>query len=431
MRIVVLGLNHKTAPVALRERLAFDAEQCRCALHRFKERFPGGEFAILSTCNRVELYAATQETDGFETQELLNELAACREVRPEDFREHVYVHFDAEAVTHLLTVGASLDSMVVGEPQIFAQVKECYSIAVGAKSTGKILNRLFHHTFATGKEVYSSTNITNRRVSVAGVAVELAKQLFSEMARLRVLVVGAGEMGRLLVQHLRQAGAEDVTVVNRSYERAVRTAEENGISAARWEQMDALLERVDMVITSAAARGALFDKPAFKPIVKRRRQSTLLIIDVAVPRNVAPAVGELEGVYLFSVDDLADVVRQNVTLRENEVDRAVAIIYRKVAEFMEWLEAMRIGPLVGQLKEAFGRIQKNEMERFFVGPRAEASCRQAMEAMVHRVVNRLLHCVIANLNAVAREQGAEQAARLAERIVQTSRQLREGNGRDA
>ncbi|MBN1127131.1 MAG: glutamyl-tRNA reductase [Sedimentisphaerales bacterium] len=427
MRIAVLGLNHKSASVAVRERLAFGNDEIITVLEHFRKTNPRIEFALLSTCNRVELYIAGTKEEAFETEVLARQLAESRHVPFEEISPYLYVRFDAEAVTHLLTVSSSLDSMVVGESQIIAQVKECYAAACAAKSTGKILNRLFHHAFSTSKEIYSSTTITNRRVSVAGVAVDLAGQLFQDMANAKVLVIGAGEMGGLLVKHFRHVGASQVIVVNRSYQRAIHLAEEYGASAASWDQMESLVLESDIVVASAAVQGPLFGKENFKPILKSRRKGALLVIDIAVPRNFESAVNDLEGVYLYSVDDLAEVAQQNVHLREEEVDRAIEIICDKVAEFMEWLDTMQLGPLVGQLRSAFSQIRQNEMERFFVGPRAEASCRETMEAMVGRVVNRLLHCVIANLATVAREQGPEQAAKLAEDIVRQTEQIREGS----
>ncbi|MBN1817591.1 MAG: glutamyl-tRNA reductase [Sedimentisphaerales bacterium] len=426
MKIVVLGLNHKSAPIDIRERLAFQYDEIVSVLAGFKQAYPDMEFALLSTCNRVELYAAHEKDTGFETEDLARRLAESRETLLEEISPCLYVRFDAEAVSHLLTVSSSLDSMVVGEPQIIAQVKDGYAAACAAKSTGKILNRLFHHAFSTSKEIYSDTTIANRRVSVAGVAVELAKQLFQNVGDAKVLVIGAGQMGGLLVRHFHRLGTRQVTVINRSYPRAVRLAQELEVAAAPWEQIESLLLESDIVVASAAVQEPLFGKEDFRPLLKKRRRGALLIIDIAVPRNFAPSINDLEGVYLYSLDDLGEVARQNIQLREGEVDRAVEIICDKAAEFMQWLEAMQLGPLVGQLKEAFSRIRQDEMERFFVGPRAEASCRETMEAMVSRVVNRLLHCVIVNLNTVAKEQGPEQAKKLAEDIVRRSRQMREG-----
>jgi len=426
MRILAVGLNHKSAPISVRERLSMGDDEVAAALALFKQGYPEGEFAILSTCNRVELYAASRTENCFTAEDLAVLLGRCRGVDVADFKQYLYVQFDAEAVTHLLTVGASLDSMVVGEPQIIAQVKECYTNAVAAGTTGKVLNRLFHHAFSTSKEIYSSTTITNRRVSVAGVAVDLARQLFADIRGAGVLVIGAGDMSGLLVEHLRHVGTRQITVVNRSYERACKLAQQYGMAAEPWERMESLLIEADIVVAAAAVRDYLLSRDEMRSVVRKRRKDALLIIDIAVPRNFEPAVSDLPGVYLYSVDDLAEVARQNTDLREGEMDRAVEIICAKVAEFMEWLDAMDIGPLVGQIREAFQRIGRNEMERFFVGPRAEASCRATLDATVNRVVNRLLHCVIANLNTVAREQGPEQAAKLAEDIVRQTRQIREG-----
>ncbi|MCK5173532.1 MAG: glutamyl-tRNA reductase [Planctomycetes bacterium] len=423
MKIVVLGINYKTTPVGVREKLAFSADDAIDALRDFKSKFPAVEFALLSTCNRVELYCAAGSDDAIKTDDLTKLMADSRSVEVEDFRDFLYVRFDNDAVTHLLTVSSSLDSMVVGESQIIGQVKECFTMACTANSTGKILNKLFHAAFTASKEIYSSTAIATRRVSVAGVAVELAKQLFADITTAKILVVGAGEMGQLLVEHFRHIKCNDITVINRTTQRALDVAKEHEISAAKWDQMDELLLTADIVVASAAVQDYLFRKDDFKAVLKKRRKGGLLAIDIAVPRNFQPEVNDLSGVYLYSIDDLSEVVQQNIKLREGEIDRAIEIICEKTAEYMDWLNSMEIGPLVGQMKAGFEKIRRDETERFFVGSRSEANCKDNMEAMVSRIVNKLLHCVIRNLNVVAREQGSEEAARLATGIVEQARQI--------
>jgi len=427
MEIFVLGLNHKTAPVSVRERLAFDDNDAVDALKALKTRFPDAEFALLSTCNRVELYCAGDEKGQPDTESLIDFLARHRHTASDEFRDYMYVRFGAEAVSHLLTVSSSLDSMVLGESQIIAQVKESYALACSVKSTGKILNRLFHTAFVTSKEIYSSTTIANRRVSVAGVAVDLARQLFGELLSAKVVVIGAGEMGELLVEHFKHVKCGNIFVVNRSFQRAVDLAAAHDIRADKWESLEGHLVDADIVVASAGGQDYLFRKDTFKKVLKRRRKGAVLIIDIAVPRNFEPAVNEIDNVYLYSVDDLAEVVARNIKLREEEVDQAVEIICDKTADFMDWYNLREIGPLVGQMKEQFDRIRRNETDRFFVGPRQQADCRDAMESMVSRVVNKLLHCVIKNINAVAKEHGADRAARLADDIIAQARQIAEEN----
>jgi glutamyl-tRNA reductase len=423
MKILVTGLNHKSAPIAVREKLAFDAMTTLRALRMFKNSFPQAEFVLLSTCNRVELYTARKAVTRPVAEDLIKFLSEFHNVQRKDFQDFLYVYTDEDAVRHLLTVASSLDSMVVGEVQIIGQVKESYKLACSARSTGKVLNRLFHCAFATSKKVHTTTSISTGRVSVAGVAVELAGQLFEDMSAAKVVVIGAGEMAELLLQHLLQIGCRNITLVNRSYERAVDVANRYGISAGKWEQLAVQLIDANIAIGSAAVQNYLFKKEAFGTIIGNRRKAALLIIDIAVPRNFEPSINDMQDVYLYSIDELSEVAERNRKAREGEIARGMQTVYENVADFMDWFSARDIGPLIGQMKEKFGQLSQDELERFFVGARQDASCREAMETMVNRLVNRLLHCVIKNVNTIARENGSAEAARLIESIVQEAEEV--------
>lgn len=423
MKIVVLGLNHKTAPVEIREKLAFDTDQTSTALRELKKRFSQVEFVLISTCNRVELYCAGKHCQGADPAKLAEFLSEFHNIELDNFHKFLYAYEDEDAVRHLLTVASSLDSLVVGEAQIVGQVKESYKLACAAKTTGKILNRLFHCAFATSKKVYTTTSISNGRVSVAGVAVELAKQLFADISSAKVVVIGAGETGQLLVQHLLQAGAKNITVVNRSYDRGVNVAQQYDIKAEKWELLNEQLISANIAIASASVQDYLFRKDTFKEIIAHRSEGTLLIIDIAVPRNFEPAVNELEGLYLYSIDDLEAVVEQNRKARQRDMAKGVEIVLENVTDFIEWFSSKDIGPLIGLMKKQFRQISENEMQRFFVGARQDASCKEVMEAMVNRVVNKLLHCVIKNVNIVAKENGATEAAKLVDSIVRHAEEI--------
>ena len=417
MRIFVAGLNHKSAPIGIREKLAFDTEKTLCALRELKGRFFESEFVLLSTCNRVELYCATKRKGGIDADDIVRFLSEFHNVDQDKFHEFLYVHNDENAVRHLLTVASSLDSLVIGEAQITAQVKESYRYACTAKSTGKILNRLFHCAFAASKKVHSMTSISHGRVSVAGVAVELTMQLFADISTAKAVVIGAGEMGELLVQHLLQTGCKDITIINRSYDKAMNIAGQYKVAARKWEQLHEQLATADIVIASAAAEDYLFKKDAFKQIMISRRKGILLIIDIAVPRNFEPSVNEIDDVYLYSIDDLSEVVEQNRKAREEDIAKGMEIIHENAVGFMDWFGAREIGPLIGQMEEKFVQISQNELERFFVGVRQDAACREVLEMMVNRVVNKLLHCVIQNVNTVAKENGTTEAAKILDSIV--------------
>ncbi|MBN1806177.1 MAG: glutamyl-tRNA reductase [Sedimentisphaerales bacterium] len=417
MKIVVLGLNHKSAPIEIREKLAFNTAQTLNALKQLKNRFHEAEFVLLSTCNRVELYCAGTLSQQVKAEYLTRFLSEFHNIPIEKFQEYLYVYDTEQSVRHLLTVASSLDSMIVGEVQIIAQVKESYRLACMAKSTGKILNRLFHCAFTTSKKVYTTTSISSGRVSVAGVAVELAMQLFADISSAKVLVIGAGEMGELIVQHLLHVGCKDITVVNRSFDRGQTMARLHGINVEKWDEIESRLIGANIAIASAAVQEYLFRKDSFKKIMNTRWGKTLLIIDIAVPRNFEPSINELDGVYLYSVDDLSEVVEQNRKARELDIAAGMDIVYKNTTDFMDWLGAKDIGPLIGRMKEQFVRISQNELQQFFVGARQEASCKENLELMVNRIVNKLLHCVIQNVNTIAKENGTAEAVKYVDSIV--------------
>jgi glutamyl-tRNA reductase len=423
MKIVVLGLNHKSAPIEIREKLAFDTTQTIKALEELKNRFHEAEFVLLSTCNRVELYCASTHSKEVVAEDLVEFLSEFHNIPAETFQELIYAYENEDSVRHLLTVASSLDSMVVGEAQIIAQVKESYRLACISKSTGKILNRLFHCAFTTSKKVYTTTSISCGRISVAGVAVELAMQLFADISSAKVIVIGAGEMGELIVQHLLQAGCKNITIVNRSYDRGQNMAKRYGIYVEKWEEIENQLIGANIAIASAAVQDYLFKKGPFKKIMNTRWGKTLLIIDIAVPRNFEPSINKIDSVYLYSIDDLSEVVERNRKARETDIAAGMDIIYKNTTDFMDWLGAKDIGPLIGQMKEQFNRISQNELEQFFVGARQDASCKENLVLMVNRVVNKLLHCVIKNVNTIAKENGSAEAARYVDSIVQHAEKI--------
>lgn len=417
MKIVVIGLNHKSAPIHIRERLSFNQTQAAELLDRLRKHDPDAEFALLSTCNRVELYSVS-DADNWECGDALIEfLAEAKSLTTQACREHLYIRVGDQAVRHLLTVTAGLDSLVLGESQIMGQVKDCYKLACAHHTTGKVLNRLFHTAFSCSKEIHTTTAIASGRVSVAGVAIELAKQLFSDIIQARALVVGAGQMGELLVKHLVHVGCEHVTIFNRSLCKAQSMAANHGVQALPWEALNDQFMHADIVIGSAAVDQPLFDKPTFQRIARARRNRTLLIIDIAVPRNFDPAIGTLENMYLFSVDDLATVAQQNIQARENDIATGQWVVNQNVREFMAWFEVRDLGPQIGQLKATMTRMSQQELDRFFVGSRAHASCRNVLNPMVNRMTNKMLFCLIQYINTTAREQGIEQARRMVNHMI--------------
>lgn len=424
MQILLVGINHKTAPVQVRERLAFDKQQVCKALELLRDQYPNSEFVILSTCNRVECYAAVDKSAGPDSQELARKLADFRDVGYDDIKEYLYVKNNQDVATHLFTVSSSLDSMVIGENQITAQVKESYKFACKSQTAGKILSRLFHDAFRTTKAIVSNTSISSRRVSVAGVAVGLAKQLFSDIQSAKIVVAGAGQIGELLVEHFQHEKCRNVMVINRSEPRGCQLAQKHSIESRPWQELDKQLALADIVVGAASAsEGYLFTKQRIKSLISQRRNRPLLMIDITVPRSFDPAISKIENAYLYSIDDLAQVAQDNIKLREGDLEQAIGIICEYVSTFMDWFTACDVGPLIGQIKNAFEQIQCNEMDKFFVGPRQQACCKELMEASIGRVVNKLCHCVINNIDLISKEHGPEEAEKFAKNILSNAKDI--------
>ena len=423
MKIIAVGLNHKSAPIDIREKLYFSTDQANEALIQLKKSFPGSEFVLLSTCNRVELYCACKRTGSPYHEEIAKFLADFHKIDLNEFHDSLYFYSDEDVVRHLLTVACGLDSMVLGEDQILGQVKESYKLATSVKSTGKILNRLFHCAFFTSKKVHANTGVSDGRISVAGVAVELAKKLFDEITKSKTVIIGAGEMGELLIKHLLHVGCSDITVINRSYDRGKVIAQRRGIKAAQWEELNASISDADIVVSSVSAQEHLFDKPGFQKIMQKRPEKSLLVIDISVPRNFEPGVEQIENVHLYSIDELSGTARENLKMREDDITRGMQIISEETSDFMDWFQTMEVGPLIGKMKRQFGQISSNELEHFFIGSRQEAPCREVLEMMVNRIVNKLLHCVISNVETMAKKDSPNEAARLVRNIVQQAEKI--------
>jgi len=421
MKIAVVGLNHKTAPVDIRERLAFSADQTTESLGKLKKLFPSAEFVILSTCNRTELYYAG-DAPGVSPDDLAKFLSDIRGIPSDEFENFLYTHYDERAVEHLLNVASSLDSLIIGETQILAQVKQSYRLAIDAGSTGKIINRLFHCAFATSKEVYAITSIAQRRVSVAGVAVELARRLFERISCAHVAVIGAGEMAELLIRHLVELNCDDITVFNRTLSSAQKIAAHHNIKAKDWTDLQSALRKADIIIGAAGAEDYLFDKSS----IQNHRTAPLLIIDIAVPRNFKPDIAELENIHLYSVDDLAQVVQENLQTRQEDIGQAKEIIADNVESFMDWFALCDIGPLIGKFRKKFQQMSKIELDRFFAGEKNISTIqKQKTEAAVNRIVNKLVHLLINNFHDVAKNHGHDKASHMIEGIIKYNDHMEE------
>src|ERR1043166_2575624 len=415
MSIVLVGVNHKTAPIEVRELLAFSDEACTDGLRRLVDGEIVREGLIVSTCNRVEILSATTTEQLESGTERITEFLDSSRRLPQGFlNQHIYRHRDEEAVRHLFRVASSLDSMVVGEPQVLGQVRHAYSLAVGAGTAGRFLHKRVHHALHVAKRVRSETGIAASAVSVSFTAVELGRKIFGTLKGATVLLVGAGEMAELAAQHLAGAGASRMLVANRTYEKAQELAVKFGGEAVEMGALESHLSSADIVICSTGARESVITPEMAERARASRRNRPAFFIDISVPRNVDPEVGKLGNLFVFDVDDLEAVVASNIREREKEAERAELIVESEVMQFQQALRNLDIGPAVGALKEKLRRIAREEFERQRkrLGPLTPEQER-AIEAMLMSAVNKISHPVIPRMRRTydAGDDGGVQAWR--------------------
>jgi glutamyl-tRNA reductase len=360
--IVDIGMNHETAPVDLRECLAKDPSIPDLALASMREQSCIKEGVFISTCNRVEALFTTERIQEAEAS-VLSILSRLGQVPATSFSPHLFIHKDREAVRHVFRVASSLDSMVVGEPQILGQMKGAYAKAVKEKTTGVVLNRLMHKAFHTAKRVRSETGVSDAAVSVSYAAVEMAKKIFYDLKGKRVLLIGAGEMAELAARNLLTQGVSSMTVANRTFDRAVELAETFQGKAVSFNEIGSQLLEVDIVISSTASPGYVITHDQVKGCFRKRRNSPLFFIDIAVPRDVEPQVNDLENAYVYDVDDLRGVVQINVAQRAEEAMKAERIVEEEVIKFEKWLHTLAVVPIIVSLKEKGESIRQAEVRK--------------------------------------------------------------------
>lgn len=400
----VVGLNHRTAPLAMRETVAFSAAQVGDALERFLTLYPGCEAAILSTCNRVELYAAHAAGVAPDVTAMLEFLAGYHKVSAADFRDHVYYYQEKAAVEHLFAVTSSLDSMVVGETQILGQVKQAYQGACNAHAAGPLLHGLFQRALAAGKEVHESTGLSAGRVSVAGVAVQLVNRVFDQFSDKTVLCLGAGKMAELMLVNMRQLGPKKIIVANRSMPRGQELAARLGAGACAMDQLDHLLIEADIVLAGTGSREPVISAAQFKALLKPRKYRPVVIVDIAVPRDVEPAVGSLPNVYLYNLDDLQTAAAGNRGQRERQIELSQEILARHVQAFADWRAARDTGPLVKALYERCHAVAAEELAQMFARvPEMSEAQRRQMQRAAHRIIGKILHAPVTRITKEAPE----------------------------
>jgi glutamyl-tRNA reductase len=396
MSILLVGVNHKTAPVEIRERLAFNDEACANGLRHLVDGDVVREGLIVSTCNRVEILSATPSDQvEFGAGRLTQFLDTSGRLPTGFLDKHLYRHTNEDAVRHLFRVASSLDSMVVGEPQVLGQVRHAYSLAVEAGTAGRVLNRLVHHTFRVAKRVRNETGIAANAVSISYMAVELGKKIFDSLKGCTVMLIGAGEMAELSARHLVNAGASRVIIANRTEESARKIADEFGGTIISLEQLDQFLGEADMVICSTGAPTYVLTAEQTRKALERRRNRPTCLIDISVPRNIDPQVGNIPNVFLFDIDDLESVITSNIREREREAERAELIVQSEVMQFQQTLRLMDVGPTIGALREKLQDVARAEMarQRKKLGPLTKDQ-EAAVESLLMSTVNKISHPIL-------------------------------------
>ncbi|MEP6570144.1 MAG: glutamyl-tRNA reductase [Acidobacteriota bacterium] len=399
MSIVLVGINHKSAPVEVRERLAFTEEACSTGLRTLVDGDLVREGLIVSTCNRVEVLAESSSDRLSDSIERVNQFLIRTDSLPRSFSQtHLYQHTDDEAVRHLFRVTSSLDSMVVGEPQVLGQVRRAYSIALEAGTAGRILNRLVHHAFRVAKRVRTETGIGANAVSISYMAVELGKKIFNSLEGHTALLIGAGEMAELSARHLISAGVSRVLLANRTEERAERVAGELGAEKINFDELSNYLADADIIICSTAADEYLITEQMAREALSKRRNRPSFFIDISVPRNIDPAVGKLPNVFVFDIDDLESVISSNIREREREAERAELIVESEIMQFQQTLRVLDIGPTIGALRNKLQDIARGELtrQRNRLGP-LTAEQETAIEALLVSTVNKVSHPLLSHM----------------------------------
>jgi glutamyl-tRNA reductase len=406
MNIILIGMNHKTAPLEIRERLSL---ACGDNINPLMEimNIPQIKEAIyLATCNRVEVLANASDAAGA-MEKLKTFIFHHGNLSVEEMARCIYFYFDHEAVRHVFRVASSIDSLVMGEPQILGQVKDAYRISVEHNATGVMLNKVIHRAFRTAKRVRTETGIASNAVSVSFAAVELAKKIFGSFRGKTILLIGAGEMSELAAKHLISHGVERIFITNRTYARAVQIANNFHGTAIEFDKLPETIQDVDIIISSTGAPGYVIDVSMIETTLRRRRNRLLFLIDIAVPRDIEPAVGKIDNVYLYNIDNLQDIVDTNLKSRMKEAEKAEAIIDEELLNYMEWFSTLEVVPTIVSLREKMEGIIRGELAKsgYWMENLTEGE-RRNIELLANSIINKVLHGPITGLKEESRDNGA-------------------------
>ncbi len=426
MSISIFGINHKTAPVDIREKVAFPADRINAVLNNAKLTVGLNEVAIISTCNRTEViyYADVGSSEPLDSsrseghrlkfQQIVEWVAAESGLSNHEVEPFVYHHQDKTAIEHTMKVACGLDSMVLGEPQILGQVKDAYAYANQAGTIGFYLNRLFQQTFSLAKRVRTETQIGASAVSVAYAGVVLAKRIFSDFSSIKVLFIGAGETIELSARHLAAQGVTQMNVANRTIERAQGLVDEFGAVAYGLSSLPELVVDADIIVSSTASQLPIIGKGLIEKAIKQRKYRRIFILDLAVPRDVEPEVSGLSDVYLYTIDDMQDVVKENLKQREDAAKEAETIIQQHVEKYLAWLKSLSSLELLKSFREKFQQIKQDELERAYAKLKANEEPEKVMDEITSRLINKFMHSPSKIIRQIGEDNEQEKLAFLAE-----------------
>lgn len=391
MSLLTLGLNHKTAPLELRERLAFTPQTLPEALHSLKKLAAVEEAAILSTCNRTELYCVVANTNDNIDQSLIEWFSQFHGMNGTEVSKYLYLHNHEQTIRHAMEVASGLDSMVLGEPQIVGQMKDAYALANKLGTMGRLLRKLYERAFAVSKQVRTDTDIGANPVSVAFAAVSLARQIFGELNQSTVMLIGAGETIDLTARHLYSQGIQHIIIANRSVERAQRLAEEYNGDAISLQHIGEHLHRCDIVIASTASPLPILGKGTVERALKQRKHEPIFMVDLAVPRDVEPEVSELDDVYLYSVDDLQSVIQQNLEGRQQAAEQAREIIDTQVITFLQWQRSLGAVDVIAEIRNHTRQISNDVLTKAKRQLASGQDPEKVLDFFCHTLTNKFLH----------------------------------------
>ncbi|HWP90642.1 MAG TPA: glutamyl-tRNA reductase [Thermodesulfobacteriota bacterium] len=397
MQIVVVGLSHKTAPVEIRECFSFHEPAFDVGLEELHKKRSIEECLILSTCNRVEVYAVSEDAETC-AEDIKRFLSEFHDVKEEHFSSYFYTLTGRSAVRHLFRVASSLDSMVIGEPQILGQVKEAFRVAANKGTVRLILNRLFHTAFFVAKKVRAETGIGTQSVSVSYVAVELAKRIFDDLSRRTVMLIGAGDMAELAARHLIKAGIRELIIASRRRENAKALADVLNGKAVKMEEVYYLLKEADIVITATGSADFVIRPQHVREALKLRKNEPMFMIDIAVPRDIDPRIEEIPNVYLYDIDDLKAVLDDNMKTRRENAEKAEEVVLEGERHFLGWLDALKVFPTIIELKRRFDDIKAMEIEKALrrLGNFSDRE-KKIIESMASGIIGKILHNPLMNL----------------------------------